>query len=86
MSLFSLITVFLLEQLRPLDYSRWVADPFLAWADFLERRFNAGSYRQGMLVWCLAVLPPLLLVGGFISCSTVFIPSWPGASMWRCCT
>lgn len=63
MSLFSLIIVFLLEQLRPLDYPRWVVAPFRAWADFLERRFNAGSYRQGLLVWCLAVLPPLLLLG-----------------------
>lgn len=63
MSLFSLIVVFLLEQLRPLDYPRWVVAPFRAWADFLERRFNAGSYRQGILVWCLAVLPPLLLLG-----------------------
>ncbi len=64
MSLFSLIVVFLLEQLRPLDYARWVLRPFQAWADFLERRFNAGSYRQGILGWCLAVLPPLILVAG----------------------
>ncbi|MDD3481422.1 CobD/CbiB family protein [Azovibrio restrictus] len=64
MSLFSLIVVFLLEQLRPLDYARWVLRPFHAWADFLERRFNAGSYRQGILGWCLAVLPLLALVAG----------------------
>lgn len=64
MSLFSLIVVFLLEQLRPLDYSRWVVAPFRAWADFLERRFNAGGYRQGILTWCLAVFPLLLLTGG----------------------
>ena len=64
MSLFSLIVVFLLEQLRPLDYPRWVVAPVRAWADLLERRFNAGGYRQGVLAWCLAVLPPLLLLGG----------------------
>lgn len=63
MSLVSLIAVFLLEQLRPLDYPRWVAAPLRAWADLLERRCNAGDYRQGVLAWCLAVLPPLALLG-----------------------
>lgn len=74
MSLFSLIVVFLLEQLRPLDYPRWVVAPFRAWADFLERRFNAGSYRQGILVWCLAVLPPLLLLGALYALLYSFSP------------
>jgi cobalamin biosynthesis protein CobD/CbiB len=63
MSFFSLIAVFLLEQLRPLNYGRWVLRPFHAWADFLERRINAGSYAQGVLGECLIVLPPLILVG-----------------------
>lgn len=63
MSLLSLIAVFLLEQLQPLDYRRIVADPLGAWADFIESRFNAGAYRHGVLAWCLAVLLPVALVG-----------------------
>ena len=62
MSLLSLIAVFLLEQLQPLDYRRVVADPVGTWADFIESRFNAGEYRHGVLAWCLAVLLPVVLV------------------------
>jgi len=63
MSLFSLIAVFLIEQLKPLDYRRVVAEPVAAWAEFVESRFNAGAYRHGVLAWCFAVALPVLLVG-----------------------
>jgi cobalamin biosynthesis protein CobD/CbiB len=62
MSLLSLIAVFLLEQLQPLDYRRIVADPIGAWADYIESRFNAGAYRHGVLAWCFAVLLPVALL------------------------
>lgn len=62
MSLLSLIAVFLIEQLRPLDYRRIVAEPLGAWADFIESRFNAGAYRHGVLAWCLAVLLPVVVL------------------------
>ena len=64
MSLLSLIAVFLLEQLQPLDYRRIVAEPLSTWADFVESQFNAGAFRHGLLAWCLAVLLPVALVGG----------------------
>ncbi len=63
MSLLSLIAVFVIEQLQPLDYRRIVADPIAAWADFIESRFNAGAYRHGVLAWSCAVLLPVVLVG-----------------------
>lgn len=63
MSLLSLIAVFLIEQLQPLDYRRIVAEPLGAWAEFIESRFNAGAYRHGVLAWCFAVLLPVVLVG-----------------------
>ena len=63
MSLLSLIAVFLLEQLQPLDYRRIVAEPLGAWADYIESRFNAGAQRHGVIAWCLAVLLPVVLVG-----------------------
>lgn len=64
MSLLSLIAVFLIEQLQPLHYRRVVAGPLSAWADFVESRFNAGGYRHGVFAWCLAVLLPVLALGG----------------------
>lgn len=63
MSLFSLIAVFLIEQLQPLNYRRVVAEPLGAWADFIESCCNAGGRHHGILAWCLAVLPPVLLLG-----------------------
>jgi cobalamin biosynthesis protein CobD/CbiB len=65
MSLFSLIAVFLIEQLKPLDYRRVVAEPVAVWAEFVESRFNAGAYRHGVLAWCFAVGLPVLIVGAF---------------------
>ena len=62
MSLLSLIAVFLIEQLQPLDYRRIVADPVGAWADLVESRFNAGAVRHGALAWCVAVLVPVILI------------------------
>ncbi len=63
MSLFSLIAVFLIEQLKPLDYRRVVAEPVASWAEFVESRFNAGAYRHGVLAWFFAVALPVLLIG-----------------------
>ncbi len=64
MSLLSLIAVFLLEQLHPLDFRRWVVRPCTAWAHMIERQFNAGGYQQGIFSSLLALLPPLVLVAG----------------------
>jgi len=63
MSLLSLIAVFLIEQLQPLNYRRAIAEPLGAWADFIESSFNAGAWRHGVIAWCLAVLGPVLLLG-----------------------
>ena len=62
MSLLSLIAVFLIEQLQPLNYRRVVEGPLQAWADFIESSFDAGEYRHGVIAWCLAVLMPVILV------------------------
>ncbi len=63
MSLISLIAVFLIEQIRPLDYRRVIAEPVGTWTDFIESRVNAGASRHGLLAWSLAVALPVLLVG-----------------------
>ncbi|MCL2022624.1 MAG: CobD/CbiB family protein [Betaproteobacteria bacterium] len=59
MTLFSLILALLLEQRFPLNYARWVVRPVSGWAGWLERHFNAGSYRQGVAATLLAALLPL---------------------------
>lgn len=63
MSILSLIAVFLIEQLQPLNYRRVVAEPLGVWLDAIEARFNAGAYRYGIFAWCLAVLVPVIAVG-----------------------
>lgn len=62
MSLFSLIAVFLIEQLQPLNYRRLVEQPLAAWADFIAAHFDGGEYRHGVIAWCVAVLLPVILV------------------------
>ena len=61
MSLFTLIIVFLLEQVSPLPYQRLVARPVQGLADMLSSRFNAGGYRHGLAAWLVVVVPAVFL-------------------------
>lgn len=64
MGLFSLVAVLLIEQIRPLPY-RWVVhEPLSGLARVLERLFNAGERRQGMIAWLFAVGGLVLVAGG----------------------
>lgn len=63
MSFFSLIAVLLLEHFRPLDQRIQLYVYFARYGNFLERHFNAGRYRYGMLAWSLGVLPAVLALG-----------------------
>lgn len=65
MSLFSLIAVFLFEQLRPLNYRRVVSEPIYELADFVESKLNAGDFRHGVLAWLVVVLPAVVLTAVF---------------------
>jgi len=59
MSVLTILAALLLEQWRPLD-SRASVQPLLAaWAGWLERAFNGGERRHGMVAWLVAVLPPV---------------------------
>jgi cobalamin biosynthesis protein CobD/CbiB len=64
MSLFSLIAALLLEHLRPLGGGNPVSLLFTRYANYLERHFNAGQNVHGAVAWLLAVLLPVLVVGG----------------------
>jgi len=63
MSIFTLVTALLIERFRPLAYKQVVAMPVYAMSQWLEKNFNAGRYRHGVLAWCLAVLPLTVLSG-----------------------
>lgn len=66
MSFLSLLTVLLVEYLRPLPYGRFVQTPLARLADFLESRLSAGERRQGILAWCIGV-GGLIAAGAAIS-------------------
>jgi cobalamin biosynthesis protein CobD/CbiB len=61
MSLFSLITALLLEHFHPLQQRLALYQQLGRYAEFLERHFNAGERRHGMIAWLLVAIP---LVGG----------------------
>jgi adenosylcobinamide-phosphate synthase len=53
----SLVAALLIEQWRPLDRDHAVVRLFAAYAERLERQFNAGESRHGVMAWLLAVAP-----------------------------
>ena len=59
MGVIAIIAALLLEQWRPLSDRRAVHTATAAWADWLERSFNAGPARHGAIAWIIAVLVPL---------------------------
>ncbi len=63
MSFLALVAALLLEQWRPLADRRYLFSAVASYAAFLERLFNAGEARQGVIAWLLAVVPPVLGVG-----------------------
>lgn len=60
MSFLALVAVMLLEHFRPLDQRIQLYVYFARYGNFLERHFNAGRYRYGLLAWSLGILPPVL--------------------------
>ncbi len=63
MGVIAIIAALVLEQWRPLGDRRAVYAALSAWADWLERTFNAGQSRHGVIAWLIAVLAPLAVAG-----------------------
>lgn len=59
MSVFAVIAALLLEQWRPLGERKAYFAALAAWAGWLERSFNAGESRHGLIAWLVAVVPPV---------------------------
>ena len=61
MSILAIIAALLIEQWRPLGERKSVSATLSAWATSLERAFNGGERRHGMVAWLVAVLPPVIV-------------------------
>jgi cobalamin biosynthesis protein CobD/CbiB len=59
MGVIAIVAALVLEQWRPLGDRKAVFAALAAWADWLERSFNAGQARQGVIAWLIAALAPL---------------------------
>src|SRR5258706_198270 len=59
MAILAIIAALLLEQWRPLGDRKAVFAALAAWADWLERSFDSGEARHGMIAWLIAVLAPV---------------------------
>jgi adenosylcobinamide-phosphate synthase len=58
-SVLAVIAALLLEQWRPLGERKTYFAALAAWAGWLERSFNAGESRHGLIAWLVAVVPPV---------------------------
>lgn len=61
MGVLAIIAALVLEQWRPLGDRKAVFSLLAAWADWLERSFNAGEHRHGTIAWLVAALAPVAL-------------------------
>jgi cobalamin biosynthesis protein CobD/CbiB len=59
MNVLAILGALVIEQWRPLGDRKGVAAALAAWGSWLERSFNGGERRQGMVAWLVAVLPPV---------------------------
>ena len=60
MKFLSLVAALLLEQVRPLRQRNRVHLLFARYVAGIERHFNGGQYRHGVIGWLLVVLPVVL--------------------------
>lgn len=63
MSFVTLLAALLLGHYRPLPQADLPRTLFTPYAKWLERTFNDGQVRHGVIAWLLAVLLPVLVVG-----------------------
>jgi len=59
MGILAIIAALVLEQWRPLGERKALAGALAAWADWLERTFNAGEVRHGVIAWLIGALAPV---------------------------
>jgi cobalamin biosynthesis protein CobD/CbiB len=60
MGIIAIIAALLVEQWRPLGDRKSVNGVLSAWAAWLERSFNGGERRHGVVAWMVAVVPAVV--------------------------
>jgi adenosylcobinamide-phosphate synthase len=60
MNVLAVIAALVIEQWRPLGERKSVSATLAAWAASLERAFDGGERRHGMVAWLVGVLPPVI--------------------------
>src|SRR5258706_14915756 len=63
MGVVAIIAALVIEQWRPLGDWKSVHTALAAWGSGLERAFNGGERRHGMVAWLAAILPAVAAVG-----------------------
>ncbi|MEO8719327.1 MAG: cobalamin biosynthesis protein, partial [Burkholderiales bacterium] len=71
MSALAVIAALLIEQWRPLGERKTYFALLASGAEWLERSFNAGEGRHGMIAWLVAVLPVLAA-----ACALYYVLLW----------
>jgi adenosylcobinamide-phosphate synthase len=69
MTWLALVLALLLEQVRPIARGNFLYTAYRAFAEQIERSFNAGQYQHGVVAWVIAVAVPtgiVLLVSGLL--------------------
>jgi adenosylcobinamide-phosphate synthase len=61
MGVLAIVAALVLEQWRPLAERRSVAAALGGFAAWLEQSFNGGEARHGVVAWCVATIPAVLL-------------------------
>ena len=62
MTWLALVLALIIEQLRPLERGNFLYAGYRGFAEIVERNFNAGEYRHGIVGWVIAVITPTVLV------------------------
>jgi adenosylcobinamide-phosphate synthase len=60
-SVLAVIAALAIEQWRPLGDRKAVSGALLALAGWLERSFNGGEFRHGLVAWLVAVVPAVVV-------------------------
>jgi adenosylcobinamide-phosphate synthase len=63
MGVLAIVAALVIEQWRPLGNWKSVHTALAAWGAGLERAFNGGERRHGLVAWLVAILPAVAAVG-----------------------
>ena len=63
MNFFALLSALILTHYRPHTKTDWLQQLFAPYAHLLERNFNGGKNKHGIISWTLGALLPAIMVG-----------------------